>query len=549
MKGVIDTTELTDKQRQFIELRRAGKPYSEIAKQLGISKGTCSKWNTKFQSEINFEDYAEEAYAERMGTKAVEKEKQNKITSTDFTELELVNALIKSRKQSLQECISRRDVYVKAGVRLLSDEQLKRFVETGEPVEFSPTSEEEELYLETILDIKFIRSTIAYLEKCRDEIIEKERSRIAATHNTSSAPILNLYRRIITYGSHMIEFPERDKLKNSHSKKTRLTQSTSGNTLRYTYESNGKYEDLQLTFIVPNPETIDATDRTNEKVLEFVIEELTAHISNGELKKDFFSFPISKLVDKGIYKNTKTAAESLPKILNSFIDIRMNGTWRQKVGKDKKKTLPIGDKERATGTHLFQSWRSDENGNYTIYPGDDIPWAFVFRFFTILPDYYYALPQGAARLLLCIFLQARQHTRDIKDKGCFTLSMRQVHDFMRLPLEKNTTNNTVQIKNAILNAVEQIESVQGTTYENQDLAIEVIPPSDCCLITDYLNNGFLRVNLSGKYAEHFARLQEQSTKKAEERKQRQKRIEDQAKAKALANKIEREATAEATGKS
>lgn len=47
------TTELTDKQARFIQLRADGWSYSDIAAMLGISKGSCSNWAKRYAAEIN----------------------------------------------------------------------------------------------------------------------------------------------------------------------------------------------------------------------------------------------------------------------------------------------------------------------------------------------------------------------------------------------------------------------------------------------------------------------------------------------------------------
>lgn len=47
------TTELTDKQAKFIQLRAKGWSYSDIAAELGISKGSCSNWAKRYTAEIN----------------------------------------------------------------------------------------------------------------------------------------------------------------------------------------------------------------------------------------------------------------------------------------------------------------------------------------------------------------------------------------------------------------------------------------------------------------------------------------------------------------
>ena len=42
----------TEKKLEYIRLRASGKSYSFIAKELGVSKSTCSKWETELKTDI-----------------------------------------------------------------------------------------------------------------------------------------------------------------------------------------------------------------------------------------------------------------------------------------------------------------------------------------------------------------------------------------------------------------------------------------------------------------------------------------------------------------
>ena len=46
------TTNRTEQQKQFIQLRAQGKSYSDISAELGISKSSCSNWAKKYAAEI-----------------------------------------------------------------------------------------------------------------------------------------------------------------------------------------------------------------------------------------------------------------------------------------------------------------------------------------------------------------------------------------------------------------------------------------------------------------------------------------------------------------
>ena len=69
----------TDTKTRFVELRAKGMSYNAIARQLKISKSTCSDWNRQFSKEISdtqsenlevlYKEYgmAKEARIERLG--------------------------------------------------------------------------------------------------------------------------------------------------------------------------------------------------------------------------------------------------------------------------------------------------------------------------------------------------------------------------------------------------------------------------------------------------------------------------------------------------
>ena len=83
-----------------------------------------------------------------------------------------------------------------------------------------------------------------------------------------------------------------------------------------------------------------------------------------------------------------------------------------------------------------------ERGQCTIYFNERISWSFIAQYFTILPRYYFRLPNRASDLLYYIFYLARQHTRDIEERGYFTIGFRAIQHRLQLPSEVGNTAST-----------------------------------------------------------------------------------------------------------
>lgn len=552
MKGVIDTTELTDKQRQFIELRRAGKTYSEIAEQLGISKGTCSKWGKKFSLEIigaaqkqldkissdsllhEYTKWLKEKLtllnspkaqwlaANQDALLAISNEhitkSAEKIYIDSLHNRVDISAFIQSQAKETQALMRRLDA--------LRDEAIERLDPESKP--FMDFIAE---YMAITTDLRVILKTFQILQKLQAQQGAQELN-VLPTSN-----ILDQMRRAVSHAASntLDTISVHDTLKSNNRLKTSATQD--GNKFTYYYQSNGRREKTEFTLNIPDTDKLSRS-KTAEKVLNFLLIELNKHVSNGALTSTSFSFPLSALVENGVYKSTEAAEKALnEKVFPGLFGITISGKYTVK-GTAKSKTRH----EELGGTGIFRKWYI-RNGSCYIQTETDIPWGIIFKYFTILPDRWFQLPRRSARLMGYIFLQAneKQNKESIKNKGSFNISMKRVQDAMCLPIAQNATNGTKQIKDEIFKAVEDIE--------DDDLKIDIVYPEECCTLATYLNNGYLRVNFRGKYADYFRERKAIAELKRSQAEKRQQKIVDQAKAKALANKIEREATAEATGKS
>jgi hypothetical protein len=400
-------------------------------------------------------------------------------------------------------------------------------------------------YFATLTEAQLIARTLTSAEKALQQRKNQDQKKL---HTLPTGSFLTVYRHVDTlrWNNALDTIEARDELKNSHSKPVKVKRAPSG-TL-YEYKSTSKEGKHEYKIFIPAVDETATSARSAEKIRELIFLEINKHISYGKLHSDTVVFPVSRIIEEGIYKDGKSAINALEAVVNSLITTRLNGKTIRKKGKGKETISSLGAYELEIRT-LVKSC-DIRDGLCYLEIEDKIHWEEVFRFFTVLPDYYFRIKPGAARMLLCISLRARQNMKAIKADQSFTISARTVFDAMCLPLPESTTNNTVQIKNALYRAIEDIEKAHAETYGNGEIEINIEKAPENCTIKEFLSQAFLRVHIGGDYAKYFCELQEQAEKDIATAIKNKERIEAESQIRALAKAKENSMkTAEATGKS
>ena len=249
-------------------------------------------------------------------------------------------------------------------------------------------------------------------------------------------------------------------------------------------------------------------------------------IFNGELGRDYISFPLQELIDIGFYKTIQSARNGFKTALDALTDIKVSG----EIQKTKKNKVSV------IGLHPFRKAWIERNQCY-IQLESDFNWSFIAQYFTILPRYYFKLPNRASDLLYYIFFLARQHTRDIEERGYFTIGFRAIQHRLQLPSEIDNGNPYRTIKQPIEEAIEELETEHSLLYGNTEFSL--LPVYDeAASIKDYLDNGYLRVGLTGAFAETYIEISKDTAKKIEQAEKRQARITEKAVAIKTAKAIE-----------
>lgn len=256
-------------------------------------------------------------------------------------------------------------------------------------------------------------------------------------------------------------------------------------------------------------------------------------IHDGQLTKNYVSFPLQELIDTGFYSTPQSARKGFNAGMDTLTSLKIKGHIQQ----TKKRGATIDALEV-----LFTGARI-ERGQCTIFFNDRINWSFIAQYFTILPRYYFRLSNRASDLLYYIFYLARQHTRDIEERGYFTIGFRAIQHRLQLPSEIGNNNPDRTIKQPIEEAIEQIEDGHSGLYGNMEFSL--LPVYDeTATISEYLENGYLKVELKGAFAETFIAISKGTAKQIEAAQKRQARITEKAIAINTAKKLEAEENTE-----
>lgn len=351
-------------------------------------------------------------------------------------------------------------------------------------------------------------------------------------YNMPDSPASDLILEVLGAGAGVADLPAR---------KRQVNHAT---TLEV-YE-DGKRRQIQLksqkasvTIELADIDKITGSNKPAKKL--FVLSLIKANeqaIFDGQLTKDYVSFPLQELVDIGFYKSLRSARTGFLSGADTLTSLKVKGH----IQRNKKTGSTIDTLEV-----LFTGAKIDKNQcfirlNYTI------DWSFIAQYFTILPRYYFRLHNRASDLLYYIFYLARQHTRDIEERGYFTIGFRAIQHRLQLPNEVGSPNPQRDIKQPIENAIEELETEHSKLYGNTEFSLLPVC-DDTAPIADYLNNGYLKVGLTGSFAETFIAISKDTAKQIETAQKRQARITEKAVAINTAKKLEAEEKAKSKERS
>lgn len=330
-------------------------------------------------------------------------------------------------------------------------------------------------------------------------------------YNVPNSTASNLMLEVLGAGENVADLPARKKQINHN---TAYSVMESGKSRQVSLNTPKASVTIELADI----DKLTGSNKTAKKM--FVLALIKANeqiIFNGQLTKDYISFPLQELVNIGFYSNKINARRGFYAGLDALTSLKIKGHIQQ----TKKKRSSVDTLE------VFFTGARIEKGQCTVYFNPRINWNFIAQYFTILPRYYFKLPNRASDLLYYIFYLARQHTKDIDERGYFTVSFRAIQHRLNLPSEAGNGNPYRTIKQPIEEAIEQLETEHSLLYHNTEFSLLPVG-EDTESIADYLDNGYLQVSLTGAFAQTFLQISTDTAKQIERAERQQARISEKA---------------------
>jgi len=351
-----------------------------------------------------------------------------------------------------------------------------------------------------------------------------------------SAPINAIIELLGAGAANLQDLPVRKKAYN-HGSKYSLTGGEGGKSRQLSIESKHSSVTIELSDI----DKIPVANTPAKKLFALSLIKANDQVLHNSdlLGRDYVTFPLQELVDIGFYKTIQSARKGFYDGMDALTSLKLKGSTQQRYRKDgqKAKTVSIN-----TLQVLFTGATID-NSQCFIYLNNRINWQFIAQQFTTLPMYYFKLPNRASDLLLYIFCLARQHTADIEREGSFNISFRAIHTRLQLPSEIGCRKPQQFIRQPIEDAIEQIETEHSALYNNQEFSLLPVY-DDLSNISEFLDNGYLKVSLTGDFSKNFIAISHDATKLQERNEKRRERITERALAMHEAKKMNDQKTEE-----
>ena len=253
---------------------------------------------------------------------------------------------------------------------------------------------------------------------------------------------------------------------------------------------------------------------TPKKIMTFLLEKINEQaFHDGKLTRNYVDFSAKELIERGVYKTRQSALKGLKAAMNILTGIQIEGEYH--FGKNNTVSYVSSNE----GGNIFRFWQHDK-GLWRVYIEENADWRFILQSFSRLPSYYYRLPFRASELLYLIFAIARQRTKDIKERGYFTISLRIIQKALNLPDEDKTNHTRQDIKDVINDAVDEIDKAQQEDFGNEDLLFLSVEYDEAWPIKQFFNEGYLHVALSGDFAQPFIDIENERTKGLKEAERR-----------------------------
>lgn len=494
--------------------------FSEIKRKYDELKQHADKEEMKrlvLQCQQEIADYVEACQRERF------KELEGKPAKILKHAENQINDLLKLQYKYVFDCMAPNDLPVLVKNGIVCTENGENYLHA----QFAVDIIKEELKLH----IEALKKDEKHLQKLYDSIVksinnsafvagsiteEKAESKMNFLNSIPNGEVLHFLYKINanTKGGHTILHGSD---RNRH-ERIETTYSESKNSLRYVRNNRNSTILIELNEAAQYLNSNKA-NKTFAKIFLFTLQKMTA-----QNFPNVVTIPLQDFVDIGMYNTTSNAKRAFLEFFEQQKHITLSGSVKK--GRE---TI------REEGGVLFYHYKFPKKGIVELSVNENFNMEFIAQYFTVFPVFAYSLNSNAFSLVRYIFFLARQHTREIKEKGHFSISLDAVREMLGLPAVADVKNRKYKqfIIEPIEKAIEEIEEALLNVPEAKDCAFTITPyGTDKTNIHEWLQ-GTLEIGLSGEFAESFIKI----AKKAEADRERWERAKQNQLAK-LAAKAE-----------
>ena len=348
-------------------------------------------------------------------------------------------------------------------------------------------------------------------------------------YNMPTSGSSDLVMKALGAGSSLAALPDAQK-KVSHNQS--ITVRESGKKRQIVSKGNNTETIIEIGDI----EKLIGSNKAAKKMFAFALikmNEQAFDYKSGSLYHDEIGFSLQELVDIGYYSSTRAARRGFLTAMGTLTDLKLKAI----VKKGKKSLTTAPTDAEGEGILVMFTGAAVANNYCRVMLNYKVNWQPLFQYFTILPKFAFQLGNRPFDLLYTIFYLARQNSKQVKEKGYFTISFRAIQQRIDLPEESKTINPSRDIRQPIEDAVADItKQIQAAGTEQEFIITAVY--DDRTNIREYLDNGYLRIALKGLYAEPFIEGSTKQQKAIEKYQKRQEAIVDKAIAAKIAKKAE-----------
>ena len=340
-------------------------------------------------------------------------------------------------------------------------------------------------------------------------------------YNLPTSGSSDLIMKALGAGSSLAQLPD-------NSKKVNHNQSI-------TVRENGKKRQIiskgqntETIIEIGDIEKLLGSNKAAKKIFAFIqikMNEQCFDYKSGKLYHDEIGFSLQELIDCGFYSRPYSARRGFLSAMDTITSLKLKAVVKR--GKKSYTTAPADADADAAGILVLFTGATVENNYCKVALNYKVNWQPLFQYFTLLPKFAFRLGNRPFDLLYSIFYLARQNTKQIKDKGYFTISFRAVQQRLELPSEIDNKDPQRTIRQPIEEAIQSIEDQLAAAGDSDKLVITPVY-DDRANIREYLDKGYLKISLNGSYAESFIEQSAKRSKEIEKKQQRQQAIVDKA---------------------